>query len=648
MEFLQNSGTQFSFNMATDYFDFGLINKVAKVSNTLLTANRNFEFPNASGTIALTSDLPTSADYIQNGTTQQTANLNISGNGFFGGNVGIGTTTPQTKLNVFDGVNGAALRLSATASAYWEIRRNSATGNLDFNDDGIGTTLSLNQITGAATFASSVTAGEIYSKSAGGSAPVVISNLSAPYYGSVVAMGADVGTSQGGIRLVSRYDVDNKPAFTIETSTNTQSYGANPNSLTYSEAFRIASTGAATFASSVTSGGNLKIIRPLDIGTTFMQIEVDDVNTTFNGQDPDGWMSYNFNSNGTNRLSINGQTGAATFASSVTASNLNISDSSSYSFGSGTTKIIGNSTANVLDIQTNNVSALFINATGAATFASSVTATSLNSNSTSSIFGDFNTTNANGGYITFKKSGVINYYLGSAAHLIGGGVSSDLAIVSNGGIVFGAGGTSEKARISATGAATFASSVTAGGDFRVLAGSSINLNRPDNGAASTILMNSSNQLVFTAPAGATFSSSVTATNGYFTSDGKFGTRIKINNVNQWFGDGTMFSSSDGVNGLGIRNDLGRLLFSAGSAVPNLIIETSGAATFSSSVTAGSFIASNGTVRLKSYTVSTLPAGVQGDTAYVTDALGFTYNSILTGGGSGVTIAFFDGTNWRAH
>jgi len=57
MEFLQNSGTQFSFNMATDYFDFGLINKVAKVSNTLLTANRTYSLPNADGNLALTSDL---------------------------------------------------------------------------------------------------------------------------------------------------------------------------------------------------------------------------------------------------------------------------------------------------------------------------------------------------------------------------------------------------------------------------------------------------------------------------------------------------------------------------------------------------------------------------------------------------------------
>ena len=62
---------------------------------------------NASSADAVTvTGLPGgSGNYIQNTTTlQASANFNISGNGIIGGNVGIGTTNPQAKLDV----NGTA------------------------------------------------------------------------------------------------------------------------------------------------------------------------------------------------------------------------------------------------------------------------------------------------------------------------------------------------------------------------------------------------------------------------------------------------------------------------------------------------------------------------------------------------------------
>jgi hypothetical protein len=62
------------------------------------------------------------------------------------------------------------------------------------------------------------------------------------------------------------------------------------------------------------------------------------------------------------------------------------------------------------------------------------------------------------------------------------------------------------------------------------------------------------------------------------------------------------------------------------------------------VTASTFI-STATVRLKGYTVATLPTGVVGDIAYVTDASAPTYGAIVSGGGSVVTPVFFNGTNW---
>ena len=57
---------------------------------------------------------------------------------------------------------------------------------------------------------------------------------------------------------------------------------------------------------------------------------------------------------------------------------------------------------------------------------------------------------------------------------------------------------------------------------------------------------------------------------------------------------------------------------------------------------------NDVVRLKGYTVATLPAGTVGDTAYVTDALAPAYMTTVVGGGAVTTAVFYNGTNWVAH
>lgn len=51
------------------------------------------------------------------------------------------------------------------------------------------------------------------------------------------------------------------------------------------------------------------------------------------------------------------------------------------------------------------------------------------------------------------------------------------------------------------------------------------------------------------------------------------------------------------------------------------------------------------IALKSYTVATLPAGVAGYKAYVTDALAPTYLTTVVGGGAIVTEVFYNGTNY---
>jgi hypothetical protein len=102
------------------------------------------------------------------------------------------------------------------------------------------------------------------------------------------------------------------------------------------------------------------------------------------------------------------------------------------------------------------------------------------------------------------------------------------------------------------GTTTPASLLTVNGDVRLLAGGSLNLNRPDNGAAGSILLNSSNNIVITSSlggtmslgTGATFSSSVTATS--FIKTGGTSSQYLM-------ADGSVTTSSGGVGGSGTTN-----------------------------------------------------------------------------------------------
>ena len=57
---------------------------------------------------------------------------------------------------------------------------------------------------------------------------------------------------------------------------------------------------------------------------------------------------------------------------------------------------------------------------------------------------------------------------------------------------------------------------------------------------------------------------------------------------------------------------------------------------------------NSPIKLKGYTVATLPAGTVGDEAYVTDATAPTYLGVLVGGGAIVTPVFYNGVAWVSH
>lgn len=125
---------------------------------------------------------------------------------------------------------------------------------------------------------------------------------------------------------------------------------------------------------------------------------------------------------------------------------------------------------------------------------------------------------------------------------------------------------------------------------------------------------------------------------------------------------TIFSPSNGVirlsNGTG--TDFSRLQFGLTSSAAPAIKRNGTALNFrladdsadcpvtaSNGTFSGNIIASGTTsvIRLKGYTVATLPSGTQGDNAFVTDALAPTFLNTVVGGGTVVVRVFYNGTNW---
>lgn len=125
---------------------------------------------------------------------------------------------------------------------------------------------------------------------------------------------------------------------------------------------------------------------------------------------------------------------------------------------------------------------------------------------------------------------------------------------------------------------------------------------------------------------------------------------------------TIFSPSNGVirlsNGTG--TDFSRLQFGLTNSTAPAIKRNGTALNFrladdsadcpvtaSNGTFSGNIIASGATsvVRLKGYTVATLPSGTQGDNAFVTDALAPTILNTVVGGGAVVVRVFYNGTNW---
>jgi hypothetical protein len=196
------------------------------------------------------------------------------------GEFGIGIANPTTKLHIDGGASALIANLDANISVAKSISfrsDNSARINLEvsgtesgsnvgadlfirtYTDAGalLATPLTITRSTSAATFSSSVTANgiistsDIRSNSGASDGQVVLSKMGGSNYGGGTYFAGDNGTNQSGFRIGMKY-ASSTSALAIDYSTNTQSYGASPTALSYSEAFRIAlSNGAATFSNSL-------------------------------------------------------------------------------------------------------------------------------------------------------------------------------------------------------------------------------------------------------------------------------------------------------------------------------------------------------------------------------------------------------------
>lgn len=77
------------------------------------------------------------------------------------------------------------------------------------------------------------------------------------------------------------------------------------------------------------------------------------------------------------------------------------------------------------------------------------------------------------------------------------------------------------------------------------------------------------------------------------------------------------------------------------------IASDGSATYDRQATFAAGLIMTSSLRLKSFTVATLPAGTEGDLAYVVDALAPTFLTAIVGGGAIKTPVFYNGTGWVA-
>jgi hypothetical protein len=206
------------------------------LGSTITNGSSTYTLPSATGTLALTSQLTS-------GTVTSVAALTIGTSGTdLSSSVANSTTTPVITLNV---PTASATNRGALSSADWTTF-NSKQSALTNPVTGTGTTNYLPKFTGTSTIGNSIVFDNGTNVGIGTASPVS--------FGSGYTSTDIRGTNGGGILFGITSGV-NAQLFSDATSTVLFSTGARPFELYLNSAlaFNIASTGAATFSSSVTA-----------------------------------------------------------------------------------------------------------------------------------------------------------------------------------------------------------------------------------------------------------------------------------------------------------------------------------------------------------------------------------------------------------
>jgi hypothetical protein len=198
-----------------------------------LSANRDFAFPNASGTLALTSNL---SSYLPLAGGTLTGNLNAT-TANFSGDVTLSGAAGTRSFTIQNNTSGnAVFNLICAGSDGGAITYNRANSELIFSNSGASSALKIAN-TGAVSLSSSLTLN--------GATPQVLLNRTSTSNSSATILQTN-----------STYDwfLGSNPLGALDSDYNFYSYGTSSIVLKLAKA-----TGAATFSSSVTTGADATI-----------------------------------------------------------------------------------------------------------------------------------------------------------------------------------------------------------------------------------------------------------------------------------------------------------------------------------------------------------------------------------------------------